>query len=1061
MIRKIAVCLTLLCLVIPTGMVSSACPIQIYDILVNPPTAQATACYTVLFLTSCDLSAGEYITFHLPKGSELPYGCRSCGARIDNRFNDRITTAGNQVQFQLQTTLNSGRHKFVICNVTNPSSRGPHFISVVTRDGIFSSAPFNFSDTSITTPKVKVTPDYVEACAEYEIIFRTSSDDESRCGCKKKTSITIEFPKGMSLPQKIDPQFILVNGRPADYILIKNNIITISPQNNLRAGETVRITILSGAGIKNPSKPGWYRIKMHTSADRLPRESEAYYIRPSTVTRAKVTIDDPFTCASTSLTIKFQTGPYGEIKTGQVIQLLFPPGFIIPKEFPDGSISVNNEPVTKTPRISKDNIDDWNRIEISSPVFIPAESDVEIILLPSAGISLPEAPGNDYQIDVRTSSEFSRVPSWGFTITRSRLRNVNLEMSPVFIGLPSVAKISFKLGGCGGIKPGFDTITVSFGKDFWFPETKLFTDITVNGIPVDKLVTVDDHKITLSPPEEIQGGEWVTIIFGKNCGIRNPSKAGIVHKVRVWTNREPEPSPSSVVVFATTKISGVNVTLEKPLTNKWTGGKISFVLGSAGALKAGSKINIKFMGDFDFKGIVSARTITMGESKPMRVKWNKPDLTLNTSVDFEAGSAITIFIDSSANLRLPETPDFYTVLVSTDAEPEPIPSAEFGIADPTLITCELDPKEPDGAGGWYKTQPTLTIHAGNSLDKFPNIICEINFDTFVYHSPVTLEDGFMVIKVSVTDKFGNKTTSDLSLNIDSHPPTFEPESGRIYSRSGIHREMIEVVDENKITVEYDKDAPFKVEVSRTGLVWITSETKTEGDVNTYFTAIDTAGNRSTWERTITFDWTAPELAVPSSFRTEKKRVQITGKTEPVCSLTLEMEETSDIKISEDGSFSFEIELTNGHNHLVFTSTDSAGNRTIESLSIQAELTRIVTIELGSKRATVGLEEITLSHAPYLKNGNAMIPLRFVSSSLGAEINYEASTKKITVSLDGISVEMIIGNSTALVDGEVSVMPVAPELVSGSTFVPLRFLCESLGMVISVSGKIITISYTAR
>ncbi|MCK5743558.1 MAG: hypothetical protein KAH30_02365, partial [Caldisericia bacterium] len=199
MIRKIAVCLTLLCLLVPTGMVSSACPIQIYDILVNPPTAQATACYTVLFLTSCDLSAGEYITFHLPKGSELPYGCRSCGARIDNRLNDRITTAGNQVQFQLQTTLNSGRHKFVICNVTNPSSRGPHFISVVTRDGIFSSKPFDFADTSITTPKVKVTPDYVEACAEYEIIFRTSSDDESRCGCKKKTSITIEFPKGMSL----------------------------------------------------------------------------------------------------------------------------------------------------------------------------------------------------------------------------------------------------------------------------------------------------------------------------------------------------------------------------------------------------------------------------------------------------------------------------------------------------------------------------------------------------------------------------------------------------------------------------------------------------------------------------------------------------------------------------------------------------------------------------------------------------------------------------------------------------------------------------------------------
>ncbi|MEZ4811974.1 MAG: hypothetical protein R2883_00525 [Caldisericia bacterium] len=60
------------------------------------------------------------------------------------------------------------------------------------------------------------------------------------------------------------------------------------------------------------------------------------------------------------------------------------------------------------------------------------------------------------------------------------------------------------------------------------------TDITVNGTPVDKLVIVDGHNITLSPPEEIAGGEWVTVIFGRKCGIRNPSKAGIAHCVRVW-----------------------------------------------------------------------------------------------------------------------------------------------------------------------------------------------------------------------------------------------------------------------------------------------------------------------------------------------------------------------------------------------------------------------------------------------------------------------------------------------------------------------------------------------
>ncbi|MEZ4811976.1 MAG: hypothetical protein R2883_00535 [Caldisericia bacterium] len=67
-----------------------------------------------------------------------------------------------------------------------------------------------------------------------------------------------------------------------------------------------------------------------------------------------------------------------------------------------------------------------------------------------------------------------------------------------------------------------------------------------------------------------------------------------------------------------------------------------------------------------------------------------------------------------------------------------------------------------------------------------------------YLAPMVLEDGFTVITISAKDKFGNTAELTLSLEIDLHPPTFEPESGTIYSRSKSHRESVEVAEETSL-----------------------------------------------------------------------------------------------------------------------------------------------------------------------------------------------------------------------------------------------------------------------
>ncbi|TCZ77187.1 hypothetical protein E0485_12055 [Paenibacillus albiflavus] len=84
--------------------------------------------------------------------------------------------------------------------------------------------------------------------------------------------------------------------------------------------------------------------------------------------------------------------------------------------------------------------------------------------------------------------------------------------------------------------------------------------------------------------------------------------------------------------------------------------------------------------------------------------------------------------------------------------------------------------------------------------------------------------------------------------------------------------------------------------------------------------------------------------------------------------------------------------------------------------------------------------------PYIieESGITMVPLRFISEALGAEINWDPKPKKITIHMESNSIYLTIGQKTAEVNGKKSALEVAPELRNDWTMVPLRFVSESLG-----------------
>lgn len=82
--------------------------------------------------------------------------------------------------------------------------------------------------------------------------------------------------------------------------------------------------------------------------------------------------------------------------------------------------------------------------------------------------------------------------------------------------------------------------------------------------------------------------------------------------------------------------------------------------------------------------------------------------------------------------------------------------------------------------------------------------------------------------------------------------------------------------------------------------------------------------------------------------------------------------------------------------------------------------------------------------PQYRNGRVLVPLRGVFEQMGAEVRWKPETRTVVATRDGKEVRLTIGESIASVDGRPVTMDVPAQVVNGSTLVPIRFLSESLG-----------------
>jgi len=83
-------------------------------------------------------------------------------------------------------------------------------------------------------------------------------------------------------------------------------------------------------------------------------------------------------------------------------------------------------------------------------------------------------------------------------------------------------------------------------------------------------------------------------------------------------------------------------------------------------------------------------------------------------------------------------------------------------------------------------------------------------------------------------------------------------------------------------------------------------------------------------------------------------------------------------------------------------------------------------------------------APVSINGRTMVPIRAIIETMGGNLAWTATEQRLDISLKSKSLKLWVNKTTADLDGKDLKMDVPPKIINGRTMVPLRFVSESLG-----------------
>jgi GH25 family lysozyme M1 (1,4-beta-N-acetylmuramidase) len=379
-----------------------------------------------------------------------------------------------------------------------------------------------------------------------------------------------------------------------------------------------------------------------------------------------------------------------------------------------------------------------------------------------------------------------------------------------------------------------------------------------------------------------------------------------------------------------------------------------------------------------------------------------------------------------------------------------------------------------GSGGTINPSGTVSVNYGGSQ----SFTIKADAGYFIYkilvdNTPIQFNNP-MVYTYTFNNVTANHTIQAEFMKIpDTTPPTVT-----LPTINGVNLDVPgAVITTNSGTFSftvsaYDESGIGRMVVKVNGVVQIDKNNLdptiylSEGVNTVEVTVYDTAGNYTTKSFKVISDTKPPviDVTLPETVSSQELTVKgtVVDLVTGVQSVTVN---DNPVILTLEGNFETKLALSPGANTVIIEATDNVGNKSTKSFTVsyiqpQAKQSYIVILKVGDPNITVnGISQKIDAQGskPIIKNGRTLLPIRTLIESLGGQVLWDAKEQKVTITLNGHSIVLWIGKTTALVDGSKTTLDVAPTIITGRTYLPLRFISENLGASVNWDDKTQTVT----
>lgn len=592
------------------------------------------------------------------------------------------------------------------------------------------------------------------------------------------------------------------------------------------------------------------------------------------------------------------------------------------------------------------------------------------------GITNPEDKGT-YDVYVSTSNEdeeSTEVTIKSSSSSSGSSKDYSVSLSSKAAGEATSVKLGkISLKGSDELETN-EYITVIFPDEDMLPSKIDAGDVKLNGYSV-KTVSVKDNEVEIKVPSSVAGDDYITLEFSKSAGIENPS-AGSKYTYKVKYDGVTYESEQFEITKSGSSTSTATNSFTVNLSDPSAGARSSYTFDAdfgSKQLKADEELVLEFPSADMVPGILSASDFTLNGKTAKRVSASGNKVYITAPSNFSATSEVKVVVSFSAWITNPKTAGSYTLKAT--AAGRTLESKSFTIGG-SVVNPTPNPAPT----------PTPTPTPNNTVN---NSTATIALTSTALGKPTGVNVAIKGLGVGLVKQ---RDFVELVFPAGYKVPAYIAPAN--VTVNGVAANYVAVRGQN-VLIYPSQDIPAATAANIS--INAAANIVNPAVKNTYSISVFTSEEKGLlFARAVGVGMPAPAQPAPQP----TPQPQQPAVTVPTNAALFKVNTANFTLHGKTYPLQVAPYIANGNTTMVpaqffkeaLALTTQWNNSTVAIISG----TKVMKFTVGSNKARVGNQEITLPTPVVLKNGMPMIPVRTVTDNLGYKVGWDAKTSSVFV-----------------------------------------------------------------